>query len=144
MNANLLTRVILKKEKDENVAYISIEGKIENATNEEKIEVKNKLGKAFDHILGFEENIPEDFEQNNINLKGIEKDTINEELYELEVYNSKPIRKLLYERKYVFDDKVKAWRKTFNKSDLRKEKEDLINRISVKNIKIKKKEEKNV
>lgn len=65
MKANLLTRLIIDEENKK--AYLSVEGKIENATEEEKKEFRDKLVRAFSYILGLDESVSkaellEDFE----------------------------------------------------------------------------------
>ncbi len=52
MKSNLAIKLIIDKEI--NKAYISIEGKIENATEEEKLELRDTLQRALSQVIGIE------------------------------------------------------------------------------------------
>jgi len=55
MKTNLLTRMIIDTEN--NKVYLSIEGETKNATNEEKIKLRDTLINAFSYVLGLSSSV---------------------------------------------------------------------------------------
>lgn len=69
MKANIVTRVIF--DGNNNKVYLSVEGKVESATKEEKADLRDNLVRAFSQVLGIdgvtasENEILKDFETTN-------------------------------------------------------------------------------
>lgn len=118
MKANIVTRVIF--DGDNNKVYLSVEGKVESATKEEKADLRDNLVRAFSQVLGIdgatasENEILKDFETtNNTEVPGF-----------IEGANKTDHTKKVLEENKNKQDKSSGPNKQDNKTDENKEIEE--------------------